>query len=536
MLLTLNIMEKIKSAISKFFSPGWLDSWRPYAVIFILAFLLYGQTLFFNYTYLDDNTLILDKYTVLSDFRNVGTLFSTDAFFSGNKLYYRPILNFSFMLDAQAGGQAPFIYHLDDILLHIIAVGLIYLLLRKINLKKPLAFFLSLFFLVHPALTQAVAWLPGRNDSLVTIFSLLAFLVFLRFSQTGRLSAYLGYLALFFVALLTKETAVLLPLLVIVYSLTLGRAEKITGRDRWLIIFGSVAVGFIWAILRKLALGTTKISLGAALTSIFHNLPDAFIMSGKMILPFNLSVLPVSLDSYYWLALIAWVLLIAAWLLSKRKRGAYLIFGAAWFLIFFLPPFLVSNGAPYFLEHRLYLPMVGFLIMLGEIDWLKDLDWSRRRVLLGASAVLLFLSIITIVHSQAFSDRLTFWRTAVKDSPHSPLAQRNLGVMEYFVGNFSGAAADYQKALALNPNEAMAHNNLGVIDMNNKDYVSAVAQFKQELAVNPGYDKAYLNLGDIAYLNNDLTNALIYWQDAARANPDDAEAQNRLNNLAKPLK
>lgn len=529
-------MANFYSTLRKFFFPGWLMTWRPYFIIFILAFLLYGQTLFFNYTYLDDSTLILDKYEVLSNFKNVPTLFSTDAFFSGNKLYYRPLLNLSFMLDAQVGGQQPFIYHLDDIFLHIIAVALIFLFLKKIRIKTPLAFWLSLLFLVHPALTQAVAWLPGRNDSLVTIFVLLAFFVFQRFSRSGRLSAYLGYLALFFLALLTKETAVLLPVLIIIYSWTLGRDDKLSNRDRWLLIFGSLAVGFVWFLLRELALDGGKIGLAAALASIIKNLPDAFIMSGKMILPFNLAVLPVTADSSFWLSLIGWPLIISALIFSRQKRGAYLLFGAAWFLIFFLPPFLISSDAPYFLEHRLYLPLIGFLMILGEINWLKNLNWQSRRVIGGAAIILMFLAILTFAHSRHFRNPLVFWQSAVKESPHSPLAQRNLGVMEYFSGDLLKAAANYRQALILNPNEPMAHNNLGVIYLAQKNSKAAAEEFQAELAVNPNYDKALLNLGDLYYSAGDTTQAASYWQAAERADPEDTNAASRLNNLGKPLR
>jgi hypothetical protein len=365
---------------------------------------------------------------------------------------------------------------------------------------------------------------------------LLAFFVFQRFSRNGRLSAYLGYLALFFLALLTKETAVLLPVLIIIYSWTLGRDDKLSNRDRWLLIFGSLAVGFVWFLLRQLALDGGKIGLVAALASIIKNLPDAFIMSGKMILPFNLAVLPVTADSSFWLSLIGWPLIIIALIFSRQKRGAYLLFGAAWFLIFFLPPFLVSNDAPYFLEHRLYLPMIGFLIILGEINWLKNLNWQSRRVIGGAAVILMFLAILTFAHSRHFRSPLVFWTAAVKESPHSPLAQRNLGVMEYFSGDLLKAAANYRQALILNPNEPMAHNNLGVIYLAQKNSKAAAGEFQAELAVNPNYDKALLNLGDLYYSVGDTTQAASYWQAAERANPEDTDAASRLNNLGKPLR
>ena len=64
-----------------FFFSGWLNTWRPYFLFFLIIFIIYGQTLFFGLTYWDDNALIIDNQEILSDFRNIKTIFSTDAFF-----------------------------------------------------------------------------------------------------------------------------------------------------------------------------------------------------------------------------------------------------------------------------------------------------------------------------------------------------------------------------------------------------------------------------------------------------------------------
>lgn len=74
-------MRIVSSIKNHLVSYPWLKSWRPYFFLFALGFLIYSRTLFFDYTYFDDSTLILDKATVLADVKNVGQLFATDAFF-----------------------------------------------------------------------------------------------------------------------------------------------------------------------------------------------------------------------------------------------------------------------------------------------------------------------------------------------------------------------------------------------------------------------------------------------------------------------
>jgi len=516
-----------------------LKSWRPYFLIFVIGFLLYSQTLFFDFTYLDDQELIINNAAVLQNVKNFGSLFTTDVFFSAvnaDKFYYRPLLNASFMLDAQVGGGiVTAIFHLDNILIHLLAAILIFYLLCRLTSRRPLSFWLALIFLAHPVLVQAVAWLPGRNDSLLTVFVLAAFIAVLDFLRTPRLRSYLAYLLLFLAALLTKETAIGLPLVVIFYFLFIDRGAA-SRTDRWLLVIGSAAVGFIWFLARHFALGGETIGYLAAWESLWPNAPALLVHLGKLVFPISLPVFPVLADStlvYGWLVLAALAL---AWFLSRQKRNRYFLFGAFWFLIFLLPSFIRLTGLPDFLEHRLYLSFFGFLIMLAEIDWIKNMDFSRRLVKICAVAVLVILAGITLVHSRSFSDRLTFWQEASAGSPHSPLAQRNLAVMYYFDGNAAAATMYDAKALALNPQEPMVHNNLGVIYMDQNNLALAEQEFRAELAVNPGYDKALFNLGDLFSRRGQDAVAAQWFAAALQADPGYYDAYQRLLILQKRLK
>lgn len=483
-----------------FFFSGWLDTWRPYFIIFLLGFLLYSKALSFGFTYFDDNALIIDNAPVLSQVRNIGDIFLSDVFLGAAKYYYRPLLNLSFMAELPLAGALPFFFHLDNILLHILTAILIFILFKKLNYKKPLAFFFSLLFLFHPVLTQAVAWIPGRNDSLLAIFTFAAFISFLNFKEQPRLGYYLAYLGFLLLALFTKETAALLPALVILYFLII-EPSKISRPDKYLLFIGSLAAGIIWYLFRRLALGSDPLAVDLILKSLPSSLPALFISVGKIIWPFNFSVLPILKDSSLIPGLIGLPVLAGVLFFSKEKRPAYLLYGAAWFLILIFPSFIRLNpiDTPDFLEHRLYLPLIGFLIVLGEIDFVKNLDFSKRPIKIGGALLLIFLALLTYNRLADFSNRLDFWQAAVKNSPHSPLAHRNLGVMYYFDGRLLEAENEYSQAIALNNHEPMVHNNLGVIYLNQKKFKEAEIEFNRELEINPGYDKALLNLADLKY-------------------------------------
>ena len=482
-----------------FFSSGWLNTWRPYFLFFVIVFIVYGQTLFFNLTYLDDNALILDRQETISSFKNISQIFSSDVFFSDHRVYYRPLLNLSFMVDAQFGPLNYAVYHLANLLFHILAGGLLFLILKRLFRRSSLALFLTLLFLVHPVLTQAVAWLPGRNDSLAAIFIFSAFLFFLNFIERHKLSDFLLYLSFFGLALLTKESVAFFPLFLIIYLLTIGKEKRTTLTDQGLIFLGSLVIGFICFLMRVLSLSGNQSNSGLALNNIFNNIPAALAMSAKMILPFNLSVFPVAVDTSFIFALIAWPLIILIFILRRRLNLKYLICGVTWFLIFFLPSFLALGAAPFLLEHRLYLPLVGFLIALFSLNDLRHLDFNKKKVWLSGLIILSLFAFISFWHSRSFKDPLTFWRAAIKTSPHSPMANRNLGAMYYLNNDYVKAERYYRAALALNLNEPMAHNNIGVIYLNQGKFSEAEKEFNYELEINPGYDKALLNLAELKY-------------------------------------
>jgi hypothetical protein len=94
----------------------------------LLAFFLYLPSLFFDFSYFDDNVLILDKLFFLKNIGNFFRIFQQDVFYlSSSGSYYRPILTLSFMLDAQISGKYPFFYHLSNVLYHLTASLLFYL-------------------------------------------------------------------------------------------------------------------------------------------------------------------------------------------------------------------------------------------------------------------------------------------------------------------------------------------------------------------------------------------------------------------------
>jgi len=207
---------------------------------------------------LDDDIKIIDNYEKISDLKNIPDAFYSDSYFQKEGLYYRPTLTLTLMFDAIIGGKETFGYHLTNLILHIIACLLLYYFLRlfinnrtenKLTLNTHnLTLFIVALFGVSPLLLNAVAWIPGRNDILLTIFILLSFWFYTKSVETDKFSFTALHFLFFLLALFSKETALVFPLILLLYSILLKRTKLFTKTNITLIIQWTVII--LWWVLK----------------------------------------------------------------------------------------------------------------------------------------------------------------------------------------------------------------------------------------------------------------------------------------------
>src|SRR6185312_13912488 len=172
-------------------------------LISLFIFFMYARTVSYEYIGLDDTTLIETNYKFIKNFNNIPTAFTKHVMYSGTTLdnekdYYRPMLTLSFMIDAHIAGNAkPRWYHFANILYHLTACLLLFTLLYKLKVNSIATFLLTVLFSIHPVVDQAVAWIPGRNDTLLAIFVLSSFIFLLKYIETKEFKT-LGWHIIFF--------------------------------------------------------------------------------------------------------------------------------------------------------------------------------------------------------------------------------------------------------------------------------------------------------------------------------------------------
>jgi hypothetical protein len=512
----------------------FLDGWRPYAWIVAAGLVLYFKTLSFGFCYFDDHDLIVANQAFLGDISNVLQAFFQKVYPKSLAIgYYRPILLVSFILDAQVGGPAPFVYHLTNIIIHACASVLVFRLFLAMGCARGVSFVFAFIFTVHPALSQAVAWVPGRNDSLLAAFVIASFICLLRFTRTGRARSYYGHLAFLSLGLFTKESAVvLIPLSYIYLMLTGGRngAPK-----RWkALIPGHILVGSLWALSRHFAVkGSIPTDVTEIIGMVVPQIPAVAQLMGKAVLPFNQSVFPMMYDtaSFYGLAVIAAI--VTAFILCRDCDRGIMLFGVIWFISFLLPP-LLRPYAPFtieVLEHRLYLPIVGLMMAISGIGCVRMPSGALGRALaISAAAVAIIFSLKTFTHLDNFRDASAFWRSAAKTSPHSAFMHTKLGEIYYRSGDLDGATRHLEEAVRLDPASRFgAYYYLGHVYMKQLASAEAEKQFRKAIALTPDYEWSYISLGILLYDTGREEEAERIWRRCLEVNPENAEA---LKNLA----
>lgn len=514
---------------------------RGGVILFIFALLVYFQSLFFGYTYLDDNVLILDNLFFLQKFSNVTKIFTMEVFhiLHSSAAYYRPMLTLSLMIDSLISEGYPFLYHMTSVLIHGVNVYLLFIFLKKIRFRNDISFILGLLFAAHPVLSQAVSWIPGRNDSLLFLFTIPTFIYLIDYLENGKVKAGIISIIFFTLALFTKESAAFIVPLGILFSYLFYGVKNSIKRISFLFPLWLVT-GVIWLVLRSMALANNpvKYPIQESLKAVFNNLPAILLYLGKIIFPVNLSVLPTIQDSNLIIGAVAAVIFtsISAFLIYKGKLLS-VFFSWVWFIVFLLPSFVRPDSAyvPDFIEHRVYLPMVGIVIILSE--FISILDKKKTSLYIYFFLPIIFtFTVINLVHSRNFNDKITFWKNAVANSPSHPLAFKNLGAMYYLEGRYDEALPYFTQALVLSPYESMVNNNIGLIYLQKGEYVKAEEYLKRELEIYPNYDKAYLNLG-ILYIKQEKKDlALNMFERSFQINPDMAETYKGLISLYREKK
>ena len=406
-----------------------LKTWHCLSLLALAVLIVYYPSLHAGYNSIDDLKMIngIDQSGPL----DLGRLFVRSGSY-----YYRPLTILSYTIDRDLWGSGPSFMHLENILLHLGCVWLVFAITRRllplwdVSGQGP-AFFAALFFALHPLATESVCWISGRTDPLMAVFLLLAvWFTVLALSSERPLMALVGGVALF-LAGLAKEVAVfILPSLlwlIVIYPGQGGRFDRLC-RRWWTLLMPTVGVaGYLalrhLAIARDSGVSTALKGVTGGDYDLLNKLRIAFKVYGfyfkKLFVPWPLNFGIVEISGWYVLAGIVLTALLLYLVWRADVAGA---FGLMSFFVL-SPALLVVFGKMtwtplaeryLYTSVALFAPLVAFLIArLGTFGTAP----VRHRFDLILAVLLLGFFGTTLHRAWVWQDNLRLYRDTVTKSP-----------------------------------------------------------------------------------------------------------------------
>jgi len=478
-----------------------------YLFIILAAVIVYLPTLSFAFSPLDDEWLIVKRIDLYRDLSSLKVFFS-EAILDN---YYRPIWVVSYMPDVMIGGSNPMVFHFFNIVYHAIASVLLFVVFQKLGLKRNIAFGFSLLFAVHPLHVQSVAFVPGRVDVLLAIFSFSVFIFFLNYLENFKIKNLLFCTLFTVLALFTKENAIVLPILFTGYYILIN---KKTIRKEIIYLFAIlVAIVGVWFFIRHQIIPVYLPADNLSFFNVFQDMALATVMYfGKIILPINQSVAPTvaetSMLPFYFV--IALLITIVFYFKFSNKRLT--IFGIFWFFTFIIIPLIAGSmrsGAEHF-EQRAYLPMVGVFIMLSQINFSK-IDFFNKKIItwIFFSIIALLFFVKTFIRSDVYKNPYQLATTGIEEAPHSIYYYIILG-RACVVNNLPEEAIKWYDAyIEKRTNSAIPYANKGAVYLGMKQYDKAIESFNVAITLEPGNTGFYKDRARAFYFSRKFENALI---------------------------
>ncbi|PYU21121.1 MAG: hypothetical protein DMG32_21375 [Acidobacteria bacterium] len=490
----------------------------------ILAFtaLLYAPTLRFGFVY-DDHLQIVQNPLVHS-WRFVPEVFRShvwealDPGDAGN--YYRPLNVLWFRINDALFGLRPVAWHATAILLHVVAVWLVYILVRRLSGKLLVALFAALLFAVHPMRHEVVGWISGTTESLWSVLFLLAFLAYLRSREGARWMVF--SCALYAAALLAKEAAIMLPVVVFAHAAIYGNAadngrpgllgRRLSSAIKTAAMYAPVAIAYA-AVRIAVLHGFTHTPSTLSWKELLFTLPSVLLFYAKQwFFPiqfaesyghpmwFHFDLVHVLLPTIGLVAIVAFV-----WFWRSTLGQREVIFAVAWVTMLLLPSldlFVFPEGE---LAHDryFYLPSVGICLLLAlAMDKLAHgavLAGLPRKWLFATLAVVILLSYDTVKATSYWANDYRMFEHAYEVGPRSGKARNGYANELATVGDYSKALRIMQELIAEQPNRWESSFNLGHVFYQLGEFSTAEQYLKRAQQLDPAMPFPYLYLG-LTYL------------------------------------
>ncbi|MEJ5994701.1 tetratricopeptide repeat protein [Pedobacter sp. Du54] len=493
-------------------------------ILFVLLLVAYANH-FNNGFHFDDLHTIVDNLYI-RNLKNIPSFFTDPRMFSASpeNQSLRPIVTTSLAIDYWLGnGLTPFFFHLSGFVWHIllcITCYFIFVRLFKKSFDHSWTVYFSLFavawFALHTANAETLNYIISRSDIISTFFITASFGTYVLFPSKRKWHIYIIPAV---IAALTKETAVVLVILLFFYIHLFE--HKLAIIDMFKIKNAKLVLNTIVTLLPLIVIvgAVQYYTIASSQITSANNIPHPFgyyLLTQSFVwlhyfvsffLPIHLSadtdwtVILSVVDKRILIGLLfVGVLFFAIFKTSKKAETRPISFGLIWFVAALLPTSLMPF-AEVTNDHRMYFAFVGLAfsvvgcISLFLIRKEKSIITSKVNQMLIITTILVILTLNAYGVSERnkvwFSDE-SLWHDVTIKSPLNGRGLMNYGLSLSNQGLFAKALYYFKEAQKLTPTYSRVYTNMGIAQAALGKYKEAETNFIKGMYYGSGLSDSYV--------------------------------------------
>lgn len=474
-----------------------IPTWALYLLLALISLAIYGQSIGFPLIW--DSAQLITENPSIRAFDPIGAFaapttigasgYSGQPFEQGG--YYRPVLQLLFSGWYQLAGESSALWHGLALAVNVVTVMLAFRLMQAMKQPQWAAFAIVLLFAVNPGRVSAITLVYGLSNQFFGVFILSAFLCWVREERWWSLGFFL-------LALGCRETAVLYPLIALIWELLFKKENR-----PWVSLGAHVGLVAIYLVARHLVgatAGLTTLSpvvwlncVVVILSSHLHSL--AWPSWGVRYYPLEeFATLSLRALAGYGVLIGGLLALLWGW-----KRNRWVAFWLLWFGVWISVHFNVGQFGEFLMDEKNnYLLALSFAALFVSLAKL-----SREYALVLCLAVVVAQGGLSAWRASHWHDPITFYSSAIEQAPQFATLHYNLGNAHVDAEAFPEAEEAFLKTVELAPGHSMAWNNIGNIRYMRQDLPGAARAWQNSFNANPmnmmaahNLSLAYSRLGD----------------------------------------
>jgi tetratricopeptide (TPR) repeat protein len=472
-----------------------MKKWLLVAFILVVTFLFFSPVLKNDFVNWDDDVNVIQNPNV----RELNAASIKDMFSHTVISAYTPLTTLSFAVENKLFGMKPGVFHLNNLLLHLLCTLLVFIFLRKLGSNLFVTFAATILFGIHPMRVESVAWITERKDVLYSFFYLLSLISYITYYKNKRPAFYFLALAAFVFSLMSKIQAVSLPLLLLLIDYFFGKKFRFKqALDKipfflLALITGVVGISILW---REGSLETNTVL--PLIQRVFIGAYTLCVYLIKAVFPYQMSAIypiPAKLTLLFYASALL-VILLAFLIYKSGRHRKTLIFGSLFFLfnvIFMLQ--IVGAGQAFLADRFTYLAYIGlFYLIAWALNFLYISKW-KTYVIFSGLIYLAVLGTATWKRTQVWKNSETLFSDVIRKYPKATFAYNNLGVYYRDQNQDDKAIAAYGKSIEINPEGYVSYNNRGEVYFGRGEIDKAIKDMNIAIKLKPDYIKALSNRG-----------------------------------------